>query len=205
MSLPGDVNQALPSYEANRVNDLFLDLSWSHTDYPSCAVWPTSPPRADLYCPQRSFLHPFVSLALVKFWAGAPPMWFASGDEQFIDGGKSVARRAALQGVKVTWTQFEAMPHCFVTLPGLSGTKQTEILMSKWAAFCSDCAKGAFVGQQGVEASKVSFKEAKEQPMDLEDPRDLSFDDIERMIHVRFREVEKLFKQEWGNSAPAKL
>lgn len=205
MSLPGDLSQALPSYKTNRVHDLFLDLPWSHTDYPSCPVWPTNPPRADLYCPQRAFLHPFVSLALVKSWAGSPPMWFASGDEQCIDGGKAVARRAALQGVKVTWTQFEAMPHCFITLPGLSGSKQTEILLNKWAAFCRDCAKGAFIGHQGVEASTVSFKGAKEEPMDLEDPSDLSFDDIERMIHVRVQEVEKSFEEEWGKRVPAKL
>ena len=74
-------------------------------------------------------------------------MWLASGEEQFIDGGKAVARRAAQQGVSVTWTQFEAMPHCFVALPELNRSRQAEMLMVKWATFCRECADGAFRGQ----------------------------------------------------------
>ncbi len=205
LSLPGDLNQSLPSCETNRVNDLFLDLPWSHPDYPSCAIWPTNPPRPDLYCLSRSFLHPIVSLALVKSWAGAPPLWLASGDEQFVDGGKAVARRAALQGVNVTWTQFEAMPHCFVALPRLSRSKQAEILMVKWAVFCKECAAGTHTRRQSVKASKVSFKDAKEQSIELEDPGDPSFEDIERMIYARVQFVERQFEQEWGDSIPAKL
>ena len=205
LSLPGDLNQSLPSYKTNCVNDLFLDLPWSHPDYPSCAVWPTKPPRADLYCLARSFLHPFVSLALVKTWTGTPPMWLASGEEQFLDGGKAVARRAALQGVNVTWTQFEAMPHCFVALPALDRSRQAEMLMIKWAAFCKECVNGAYKGQQSVKAFEVSFKDAREKPLELENPRDPSFDDIEKMIHARVQDVERLFEEEWGQRIPAKL
>ena len=205
MSLPGDLNLSLPSYEANRVNDLFLELPWSYPDYPSCSIWPTVPPRPDVYCPNRSFLHPLVTLALVKSWAGAPPMWLASGDEQFIDGGKAVARRAASQGVHLTWTQFEAMPHCFVTLPGLSRSKQAKMLMGKWAAFCRGCAAGDFVGKQSVKASKVTFEDAREEPMELENSNDPPFEDIERMVSARMLYVERLFEEEWGDQLRCKL
>ena len=132
-------------------------------------------------------------------------MWLASGEEQFLDGGKAVARRAALQGVNVTWTQFEAMPHCFVALPALDRSRQAEMLMIKWAAFCKECVNGAYKGQQSVKAFEVSFKDAREKPLELENPRDPSFDDIEKMIHARVQDVERLFEEEWGQRIPAKL
>ena len=147
LSLPGDFSQSLPSYETHRVNDLFLEVPWYHLDYPSCPIWPTNPPRPDVYCPSSSFLHPLVSLALAKDWAGTPPIWLASGEELFADGAKAVARRAALQGVDVTWTQFQAMPHCFPTVPGLNQTAQARLLMKKWGKFCRECVEGTGVNR----------------------------------------------------------
>ena len=79
------------------------------------------------------------------------------------------------------------------------------MLMAKWAVFCQECAAGTHVRQQIVKASKVSFKDAKEQSIGLEDPGDPSFEDIERMIYARVQFVERQFEQEWGNSIPAKL
>ncbi|KAL9633075.1 MAG: hypothetical protein Q9164_004917 [Protoblastenia rupestris] len=205
LSLPGDLSQSLPSYEVNRVNDLFLEVPWYHPDYPSCPIWPANPPRPDIYCPMSSFLHPLVTLALAKFWAGTPPIWLASGEELFADGAKAVARRAALQDVNVTWTQFEAMPHCFPTVPGLIHSRQARVLMEKWANFCRECVDGELIGRQRVKASKVGFKDAREQPMDLENPGDPSFKDIERMIEAKVRLVDKVFKQELCRGVQSKL
>lgn len=205
LSLPGDFMHGLPSSEANRVHDIFLETPWFHVDYPSCSIWPPNPPRPEVYCPTMSYLHPLVTLAFAKSWAGTPPIWLASGEELFADGAKAVARRAALQGANVTWTQFEAMPHCFPTLPGLTHSRQARVLMEKWAAFCRDCIDGAIVGRERVKASKVIFKDVTEQPVQLEDPRDPSFDDIERMITAKVQLIDKTFKEELRHAIQSKL
>ena len=205
LSLAGDLSQSLPSYDINRVNDLFLEVPWYHPDYPSCSMWPAKPPRPDIYCPTRSFLHPLVTLALVKSWAGTPPIWLAGGEELFSDGAKAVARRAASQDVSVTWTQFEAMPHCFPIVPGLTRSKQAQVLMEKWATFCRECVNGALIGRQKVKASKVGFKDAREQPIELESPGDPSFKDIERMIEAKVLSVEAIFEEEMCHGVQPKL
>ncbi|KAL8815811.1 MAG: hypothetical protein Q9223_005090 [Gallowayella weberi] len=205
LSLQGDPLHSLPSREVNRMHDLFLDIPWHHRDYPSCSIWPASPPRPEIYCPTRSFLHPLVSLALAKSWKSAPPIWLASGEELFTDGAKTVARRAALQDVNVTWVQFEAMPHCFPAVPGLTNSSQARILMEKWATFCQLCVKGELAGQPKVKASKVGFKDAVEQPIFLESPDDLRFEEIERRIKAKVDLVEQVFREELLNEIPPKL
>ncbi|KAL8809463.1 MAG: hypothetical protein Q9200_003390 [Gallowayella weberi] len=184
LSLQGDPLHSLPSREVNRMHDLFLDIPWHHRDYPSCSIWPASPPRPEIYCPTRSFLHPLVSLALAKSWKSAPPIWLASGEELFTDGAKTVARRAALQDVNVTWAR---------------------ILMEKWATFCQLCVKGELAGQPKVKASKVGFKDAVEQPIFLESPDDLRFEEIERRIKAKVDLVEQVFREELLNEIPPKL
>ena len=205
LSLAGDLSQSLPSYNTNRVNDLFLDVPWYHPDYPSCPIWPANPPRPDVYCPMRSFLHPLVTLALVKSWAGTPPIWLAGGEELFLDGAKAVARKAASQDVNVTWTQFEAMPHCFPIIPGLTHSRQAQMLMEKWATFCRECVNGGLIGRPKVTASRVGFKDIKEQPIELEHGGDPSFEDIERMVKARVQLVDRVFEQELCHRIEPKL
>ena len=205
ISLAGDLTQSLPSYEGNRVNDLFLEVPWYHPDYPACPIWPADPPRPDVYFPTGSFLHPFNTLALAKSWAGMPPIWLASGDEAFVDGAKVIARRAAMQGVDVTWTQFEAMPHCFATVPGLTRSRQTNILMEKWANFCRACVDGSHRGSPRIKASKVTFEDVIEQPIELERRDDLSFGEIEEMIEAKVRSIDRQFEAELRKITHSKL
>ncbi|KAL8807287.1 MAG: hypothetical protein Q9182_000792 [Xanthomendoza sp. 2 TL-2023] len=205
LSLLGDALHSLPSSEENRGHDLFLEIPWHHRDYPSCSIWPASPLRPDIYCSTRSFLHPLVSLALAKSWKGAPPIWLASGDELFSDGAKTVARRAALQDVNVTWIQFEAMPHCFPAVPGLTHSSQAHMLMEKWATFCRACVNGKLAGRPTVQASKVGFNDAVEQPIVLESPDDLRFEEIERRIKAKVDLVERGFREELLNEIAVKL
>lgn len=205
LSFVGDFLHSLPSSEANRVNDIFLEVPWYHLDYPSCPIWPANPPRPDIYCPTTSHLHPLVTLALAKSWAGTPPIWLASGEELFADGAKTVARRAALQHVDVTWTQFEAMPHCFPMIPGLTHSRQAWMLMAKWATFCRECVDGSLIGRKRVKASKVGFKDAREQAMELEDSRDPSFHDVERMVRAKVQLVDKVFQEELCHGVHPKL
>lgn len=205
LSLPGDFVHSLPSFEGNRAHDLFLEVPWHQADYPSCPLWPASPPRPDIYCPTMSFLHPLVTLALVKSWAGAPSMWLASGEEVFADGAKAVARRAARDSINVTWTEYEAMPHCFPSVPGLTKSKQSLVLMERWASFCKDCANGAFSDGPRAMASKVSFPDAKEQATELETIADLSLEIIESRIKAKVHSLDQEFRQQLSQVTQPKL
>lgn len=205
LSMTGDLTHSLPSYHRNRVHDLFLEVPWYHTAYPSCAIWPANPPRPDVYCPTRSFLHPFVTPALAESWADSPPIWLASGDELFSDGAKLVARKAALQGISVTWTNFEAMPHCFPTVPGLTRSRQSQVLMERWAMFCRECVDGTILGRQRVRASKIAFENAEESPIELEDHDDPSFIEVAHMIDANVRSIEEQFQKQANNGVTPKL
>ena len=134
-------------------------------------------------------------------------MWFAAGTELAIDGAKAVARRAAKQGVKVTWLQFEAMPHCFATLPGFNRTKQARLFMERWAEFCRECVEEP-KGQARIIATMVSFKDAKERPIQLENEGegvDLPLEEVERTIRTAMEQLTRDFEKSWKGSSLPKL
>ncbi len=201
LSLAGECLGSYPSEEENIVNDILLDVPWSVPDYPACALWPTSPPRPMIHAHTKSHTHPLFAISLQSSWADAPPMWFAVGEEQLIDSSKAVARRAARDGVNVTWMQFEAMPHCFATLPGLNRSKQAEMCFERWGGFCRDCLDMDEKTQQNVKAVAVTFKDAEEGPLELDsemDERNLPLVDLERRVRDKIEKVEKGFSMAWS-------
>ena len=103
--------------------------------FPSCALWPTDPLRGDLYCDVSMLCHPLVSPLAARGWRGSCPLWFGYGQELLLDEGKAVAARAARQGVRVEWDEWEAMPHCFAQL--LVGLEASKRFYSLWARFCA--------------------------------------------------------------------
>ncbi|KUJ24273.1 alpha/beta-hydrolase [Mollisia scopiformis] len=197
ISLPGDLLQSLPSHKENLVNDLYLNIPWSFPDYPACPIWPSNPPRSQHYGDLEIHSHPLVCSVMIKSWLGAPPFWISSGEEQFLDGGKAVARRAASQGVGVSWTVYEAMPHCFSMLPGLNQSAQSKLIMKKWAQFCKECvlSPNSFKGR--VRASKVDFRTVTETQVAFEDPRDLPINEIEGLILRKILDLEREFTGAW--------
>ena len=74
LSFYGDPLASLPSYSLNRVNDLYLEIPWSHPSYPKCELWPTNPPRSQIYATTRAYAHPFITPALSHDCRGTPPM-----------------------------------------------------------------------------------------------------------------------------------
>ncbi|KAL8937992.1 MAG: hypothetical protein Q9216_004135 [Gyalolechia sp. 2 TL-2023] len=208
VSFAGDTLNSLPSYELNRVNDLYLDIPWSHPSYPACQLWPTKPPRSQVYAATSAYAHPFISPALAHECRGMPPMWFAVGEEQFIDASRAVARRVAQQGVQVDWVQFEAMPHCFAALPGLNTSWQAKACMEKWAAFCKACVEPENVDRPKVRAVKMEFSGGMEKGMDLEEDEStvsLPLPDVEQRIHTRIEQDEDEFRINWERKLAAKL
>ena len=202
LSLAGEQTRCFPSQTENLVNDLYLDTPpWSLPRYPTCALWPPNPPRPMIHANIKSLAHPLLAISLQHTWADAPPMWFAVGDEQLVDSSKAVARRAARDGVSVTWTQFEAMPHCFATLPGLNRSKQAELCFEQWGRFCRACVQGNEDLGSSVRAVIIGFKNAEEKPFELdgetEDMR-LPLIDLERRVRDEIKKVEMAFSLAWA-------
>lgn len=87
-------------------------------------------------------LHPLVAPALARSWEGAPPMWFAGGQERFADSAKLAAERAARLSVQVWYEEYEEMPHDFPILSATWAWAKTEEwpqsvrCMQKWANAC---------------------------------------------------------------------
>ncbi|MCJ1379807.1 hypothetical protein MMC17_002910 [Xylographa soralifera] len=115
LSAVGEIANSLPSYKSNMPHDVFPEnIPAVQPGFPTCRLWPSKPPRGNIYCNVSMLHHPIVSPAASWDWTGSPPMWFASGEEQIIDGAKVVAQTAFQQNVNVVFQEYEAMPYTFM-------------------------------------------------------------------------------------------
>lgn len=158
-----DVTKSMPSVENNQIWDYLTPTN--HDDalsqLPEDDIWPTSPPRGDLFCDLSLLCHPLVSPIAAKDWSGCPPMFFMTGEELLTDENKVVATRAAEQGVTVVWEQYEAMPHVFTMIfPDL---KTSARCLSSVGYFAQNCVKG------DVESSAtwIAIKTGKESTVEI--------------------------------------
>lgn len=160
-----DLTRSLPSIEGNAHFDYLPPPSvTSKTKFPPCPAWPTTPPRVDMYCEGSALCHPLVSPLAAKSWAGAPPIFFVCGEEMLADESMVLAQRAARQGVKVVWEQFEAMPHCFALV--LEGHAGGRVCFSDTAGFVKRVVgtpesvetEGVFVKAKSLERQKIEVE-----------------------------------------------
>ena len=168
LSAYGEIARALPSWTTDRQYDIFNfdpknPIIWTRPDFPADAVWPSSPPRGDLYCDSTMLCHPLVSPAIAQDWTGAPPMLLLLGEEKLADCINLIAQRATAQGVKVVWQQFEAMPHIFPLL--LQKMPQAQICYEHWANFCTQCVEEP--GKVKSTGTLVDCKTLHERAMNL--------------------------------------
>jgi len=131
-----DMTRCMPSISGNAHYDYLPPpiTREKAANFPHCEIWPTDPPRGDLYCDISMLCHPLVSPIAAKDWTGSCPLWMGYGEEMLVDEGKVVASKAAKQGIPVVWEQWEAMPHCFAML--LEGLEAGKRVFKDWAAFC---------------------------------------------------------------------
>lgn len=146
-----DVTQSSPSWTDNWATDYLPSFDAKHPPppYPPCKIWPSSPPRNNLYVEDALLCHPLVSPLAAKpgGWEGACPLFMESGEELLSDENRHVASVAASQGVTVIWEEFEAMPHCFAMLfPHLRASKRC---YEGWANFIN-AATGSSLAKIGA-------------------------------------------------------
>ncbi|MCJ1473800.1 hypothetical protein MMC13_002451 [Lambiella insularis] len=193
-----DLTRCMPSIYSNSHFD-YLPAPSSAADlmkhFPKDDMWPTDPPRGDLYCDTSILCHPMVSPLAAQDWTGACPLWLVYGSECLTDEGKVVARRAAQQGVSVVWQEYEAMPHCFsMIFEHLQGSKKC---FASWAQFMTDVVDGKTIESRGV---YITAKTLKESPLDVAHLLDEIEDaEVERLM------ADARMKRETGEEGETKV
>lgn len=144
-----DITHSLPSIEENVKYDYLPQPSPTFASAcPPCDIWPSNPPRVDIYCDGSALVHPLVSPLAAMDWKMAPPVFIGCGEEMLADEGALFAKRLVKQGIKVVWEQYEAMPHCFAML--FQGHPSGRMFFTEWAKFIKMVAdKPSEVNTQG--------------------------------------------------------
>ena len=152
-----DITRCMPSVTNNACYD-YLPPPKSDEQisaFPHDEIWPSDPPRGDLYCDLSIICHPLVSPLAATNWRGSCPMWFDYGEEMLADEGKAIASLAAKQGVTVIWEQYEAMPHAFSMIFDQLETARS--CFRNWADFCTRVAGGNKEKKEAVRTKGTWF------------------------------------------------
>jgi acetyl esterase/lipase len=180
-----DISRALPSITHNEKYDYLPPPN--HDDatsrFPSDDVWPTKPPRGDLFCTLSLLDHPLVSPLLADSWAGSPPLYFNTGEEMLTDEIKVLASRAAQQGVKVVFEEYQAMPHCFAML--LPTLPASERCVKSWGGFARKAVEGG--GMEGwtleTKGTWIEARTGREESREVVDLcKKLPMEEVRRLI-----------------------
>lgn len=169
-----DISRSMPSIVENLQYDY---LPEPHDDDASKlitkdAIWPAQPPRGDLFCDLSLLNHPLVSPMVAESWANAPPMWLSTGQECLRDEIAVVATRAASQGVKVDFEEYEAMPHVFSML--LTSLPTASSCMKSCGDFCRRCVEEPGMGEP--RGTYIYAKSGVQEPIALDEISKVAFE-----------------------------
>ncbi|KAG8631665.1 hypothetical protein KVT40_000805 [Elsinoe batatas] len=168
--------------------------------FPKDDIWPTTPPRGDVFCDLSLLDHPLVSPLVAKDWSGAPPLWLMSGDEMLYDEDAVLAVRAKEQGVTVQWEHYEAMPHVFsMLLPHLA---TSDTCYKNWGDFARKCVEGGIQGKSIL----IRAKSGKEEQVELKTGGEAHFSwetAVENVQKTKTRRLEGYEKEEKAMPKPS--
>lgn len=157
-----DNTGGLPSWDLNGKYDYQAQEQPIYTAaWPAQPLWPSNPPRGDVYCETSALTHPLVCPIAIDNFRGSPPLWLACGEERGADGVKLIAQKAARQGVAVSFVEYEAMPHCWTSV--LRRYPHSERAMKQWAMACVEMVKGNF----STRAEAVAFDSLETKLLDV--------------------------------------
>ena len=197
---------ALPSFSTNAHYDYLparkdADIAPTKNppNPPACPIWPSSPPRADLYCDGSLLDHPLTSPVAAKpeAWKGAPPMFFCYGEEMLLDEGKVVAQRMARNGTPVRFEGYEAMPHVFA--PMFVGSPVSERCYNAWGEWIGKVVKG---GKEAAPMGAVwiKAKTLKEEELDVRNLIGLGDEEVADLLTKEKAERIRVFEERFGVS-----
>ena len=186
-----DMTRAMPSIISNVQYDYLpppLTKEKAST-FPACKIWPTDPPRGDLYCDTTMLCHPLVSPLAAKEWTGCCPLWISCGEEMLADEILNVAAKAAKQDVTVNFEQWEAMPHCFALI--FLGSPMSKRCLKDWTDFYTQVVSGERVSTKGL---WFHAKTQKEEEIDVTGLAVLEDDEVTERMRLA-REARHLGKE----------
>lgn len=173
-----DITRSLQWSEAHAQYDYLPPPSMSPAQAPACEIWPTDPPRPDLFCEGSALCHPLVSPLAATRWDGSPPLFIVCGEELLTDECKVVAQRAARQGVRVVWEQYEAMPHCFSLV--LEGSLGSDMSFSSWAKFINMAVEKP--EEVSTTAEFIAAKSLERRPVDISKLTSIGDEDVSKLM-----------------------
>ena len=140
-----DVSRSMPSVHSNAHFDYLSPPSATGIpqDHPADAIWPSNPPRAEVYCNAALLDHPLVSplATTADMWKGSSPIYMCCGNEGLEDENCVMARKLHQAGVAVVFDAYEGMPHCFAML--FMGSTAAKTCFRNMSKFCGDAASGS--------------------------------------------------------------
>jgi acetyl esterase/lipase len=143
-----DVLRSMPSVHSNAHFDYLSPPSATGLpDHPADDIWPSQPPRAEVYCNAAMLDHPLVSplAGSAHLWTGSSPVYICCGNEGLEDEDCIMARRLHQAEVPVVFDAYEGMPHCFAMLFMGSSTAKTNF--ATMAKFCGDAVNGTVIAK----------------------------------------------------------
>ena len=159
-----DQTYSLPSCKTNQKSDYLPAFSITSADgFPQCSVWPSDPPREDVYCDASSLVHPLVCPLAAEDWRGAPPTLVICGEEGPSDAVKILMQQFHKQGVVVRWREFQGLPHVFMLM--MNALEHSRVAVAEWAEFCKETVRDSrMLGSSG---EMLQVKDLKRTPVDL--------------------------------------
>ncbi|CAG8280987.1 unnamed protein product [Penicillium salamii] len=168
-----DITRSMPSCSKNAWLD-YLGASPTPSDdtpfetipFIPDDVWPTTPPRADIFCNSTILGHPLVSplAAPAELWKNAPPIWISMGEEGLADEGLIVGRRFHEAGVPLVAELYEGMPHCHGML--LLDTPVSHEFFKGFSEFCRDAVAGRVKSAGTLTWRSFKLRSTKEIPIE---------------------------------------
>lgn len=139
-----DISRSMPSVHSNAHFDYLSPPSATGIpeDHPPDDIWPSKPPRAEVYCKAAMLDNPLVSplAATADSWRGSAPIYMCCGNEGLEDENCIMARRLHQAGVSIVFDAYEGMPHCFALL--LMGSSASKTCFATMSKFCVDAVNG---------------------------------------------------------------
>lgn len=174
-----DLTRSLPSIKANMQYDYLPPQITPNAiaRFPKDSIWPTNPPRGDVYCDTSMLCHPLVSPVVARDWKGACPIWMGVGEEMLVDECKVLAARMVKQGVQVQFDMWEAMPHCFAMVLELCGLETSRKFFKRCAEFAKQVT-GDGDGDVTTRGTWYEIKTGEETEMKVEELAPLSDEEV---------------------------
>ena len=179
-----DVTRTQPSIFKNAHLD-YLDppsQTGMPETHPPDDIWPTKPPRIELYTEASTLIHPLVTplAASSELWKDSPPVYMCAGNEGLEDEITIFARKLYEAGVPVDFHGYEGMPHVFAMI--FPGSRAAKDCFATWSKFCVDAVEGRAAKRETGTWAKALSDPLKFQEIKLSDITSITDESVDEAL-----------------------